>query len=84
MPAFGLHQRERLPGREGDALKKREARTRARATAEARQQPSGNTAEGNGPRGPIEFEFFPARLSSHGFPFFAFGSRLREAVRPPA
>jgi hypothetical protein len=84
MPAFGLDQRQRLARRERDALKQREARTRARGAAKARQQPSGNAAQGNGARGSVAFQFFPSRLSFHGISFLRLGLMLQRAVKPPA
>ncbi len=77
MAAFSFNQRQGLAGRERDALKKREAGTRARRAAQTimqptpclTQQPSGNAAEDDGARGPLGFEFFPSRLNNHGIPF---------------
>jgi hypothetical protein len=84
MPAFGLNQGEGLAGRERDALKKREAGTRARLTAKALEQPSGNAAEDNGPRGPPGFAFFPARLSLHGVSFLRLRLAFQSALKPLA
>jgi hypothetical protein len=84
MPAFSLNQREGLAGRERDALKKREAGTGARRAAKALEQPSGNAAESNGARGPVAFQFFPARLSFHLISFLRLRLMLQRAVRPPA